>query len=183
MIMMVMLASANFVVAQGPPPPPAKDYSPGTWEEYSFPAGKFRIRFPQKPVESRETEGGLKINVIEHKGLLTYRVSYVDFGTPIDDPQKVKEMLQQLKAAALNSIKDKQVQIVADREITVDGHAGVFVHVEVDAKEVIRMQWIPAGSVLYTISATSKKGIPQELEGKDDYEKIVVGFIGSFHVM
>jgi len=59
----------------------------------------------------------------------------------------------------------------------------VFIHVEVGAKEVIRLQWIAAGSRLYSISTTSRKGIPQELEGKDDYEKIAAGFIGSFHVM
>jgi len=45
------------------------------------------------------------------------------------------------------------------------------------------MQWVPAGSVLYTISVASRKGSPQELEGKDDFEKLSAGFIGSFHVM
>jgi hypothetical protein len=59
----------------------------------------------------------------------------------------------------------------------------VFIHVEVGAREVIRLQWVAAGSRLYSISTTSRRGSPQELEGKDDFEKIVVGFIGSFHVM
>ena len=68
------------------------------------------------------------------------------------------------------------------REVDVDGHHGVFVHMEVGGREVIRMQWIAAGSRLYTVSATSRKGDPRELEGKDDFEKIAVGFIGSFHV-
>jgi hypothetical protein len=107
----------------------------------------------------------------------------VDYGVPIDDPQKVKDMLQGLKAAALNSIRDKNVQIIVDREVEVDGHPGRFVHVEVQGKEVIRMQWIAAGSRLYTISASSRKGSPQELEGKDDFEKVAIGFIGSFHVI
>ena len=187
MIMIVLLASAHFIAAHAqdppPPPPPAKDYFPKTWDEYSFPAGKFRIRFPQKPIERTTTEDGFQVNSVEYNGLIAYRVSYVDFGVPIDDPQKVKEMLQRMKTAALNSIQDKGVRIITDREVAVDGHAGVFVHVEVGAKEVIRMQWIPAGSRLYTISTTSRKGSPQELEGKDDFEKIAIGFIDSFHVM
>lgn len=184
-IMIVLLASAHFigVYAQGPPPPLAKDYFPNTWDEYSFPAGKFRIRFPAKPTESTSTEGRFELHSIEYKGLITYKVSYVDYQVPIDDPQKVKEMLQGLKTAALNAVRDKGVRLIAEREVTVDGHSGVFVHVEVATNGVIRMQWIAAGSRLYVISTTSGKGSPQELEGKDDYEKVVSGFIGSFHVL
>ena len=185
-IVMMLLALAPFMVVHAqdppPPPPPAKDYFPNTWDEYSFPAGKFRIRFPQKPIESTSSQGALQINSIEYNGLITYRVSYVDYGVPIDDPQKVKEMLQGLKTAALNSIRERGVKIVTDREVDVDGHHGVFVHMEVGGNEVIRMQWIAAGSRLYTISVTSRKGDPRELEGKDDFEQIAVGFIGSFHV-
>lgn len=182
---MVLLVPATFIIAsaQGPPPPPAKDYFPDTWDEYSFPDGKFRIRFPQKPVESITIDGKLKVNSIHYKGLLDYQVTYIDYNVPLDNPQKVKEMLQAMKNAALNNIRERGVQIIADREVVVDGHSGVFIHVEVGGKEVIRLQWIAAGSRLYSISTTSRKGIPQELEGKDDYEKIVVGFIGSFHVM
>ena len=183
-ILMVLLASGYLIeVHAQDPPPPAKDYFPKTWEEYSFPAGKFRIRFPEKPIETTATQQGLQVNSIEFKGLITYRVSYIDYGAPIDDPQKVKEMLQRLKTAALNSLGEKEVRIITERDITVDGHAGVFVHMEVGAKEVIRVQWVPAGSRLYMVSATSRKGSPQELEGKDDFEKIAGGFIESFHIM
>ena len=78
--------------------------------------------------------------------------------------------------------RPKGVQIIAEREISVDGHSGIFVHLEVGAKEVIRVQWIIAGSRLYTVSASSRKGSPEELEGKDDFEKVALGFINSFHV-
>ena len=187
--MMMLIASAYSigVYAQDPPPPmpppPAKDYFPATWDEYSFPAAKFRVRFPQKPAERTSTEGGLEIHSFAYKGLITYRVSYVDYQVPIDAPEKLKELLQGVKTSALNAIQDKGVRIIAEREVTVDGHAGLFVHVEVGANEVIRLQWIPAGSRLYTVSATSRKGSPRELEGKDDFEKVAIGFISSFHFM
>ena len=185
-IMLLLLASAHFidVQAQGPPPPPppAKDYSPNTWDEYSFPAGKLRIRFPAKPTESTSTNERFAIHSIQYKGLITYEVSYVDYQVPIDDPTKVKDLLQAMKTAALNTIRPKGVQIIAEREISVDGHSGIFVHLEVGAKEVIRVQWIIAGSRLYTVSASSRKGSPEELEGKDDFEKVALGFINSFHV-
>jgi len=122
-IVMVLLVAATFFAAhaQGPPPPPAKDYFPDTWDEYSFPAGKFRIRFPQKPVESTTIDGKLKVNSVQYKGLLDYQVTYIDYGVPIDDPQKVKEMLQAMKTVALNNIRARGVQIIADREVVVDG--------------------------------------------------------------
>ena len=183
-IVIVLLLSAHFygIHAQDPPPP-ANDYFPKAWTEYSFPAGKFRIRFPEKPTETTTTEDRRDVHSVEYKGLLTYRVTYIDFQVPIDDPQKVKEMLQGLKTAALNAIRDKDVKIIADREVVVDGYAGIFLHLEVGAKEVVRIQWVPVGSRLYTISTTSGKGSPQELEGKDDYAKVAAGFIDSFHVV
>ena len=187
LVLLLLLASASFVgvQAQGPPPPPppAKDYLPNTWEEYSFPAGKLRIRFPAKPTESTSTQERFAIHSIQYKGLITYEASYVDYQVPIDDPEKVKDLLQSLKTAALNSIQSKGVQIISEREISVDGHSGIFLHLEVGAKEVIRVEWIIAGSRLYTVSASSGKGSPQELEGKNDYEKVALGFIDSFHIM
>ena len=185
-IVAMLLASANFIYVHAqdpppPPPPPAKDYFPDTWDEYSYP-GQFRIRFPQKPTESTAKQEDFQVHSLEHKGLIIYRVSYVDYRGSIDDPKKVKEMLQGMKAAALNSVRDK-ARLITERDIVVDGYSGVFLHVEVEGKEVIRIQWVYAAPRLYTISATSRKGSPQELEGKDDFEKIAMGFISSFHVL
>lgn len=163
------------------PPPPAKDYFPNNWDEFPSASGKFRIRFPGKPREVASTQGDIEVHSLEYKGLLQYRVSYVDYGVAIDNPQKVKAILQGLKAAALEPLKDKDPRVLAEREVNIDGHQGMFVHVELQGKEVIRLQWIIAGSHLYAISATSRKGTPNEMEGKDDFEKVAMGFINSFH--
>jgi hypothetical protein len=190
LLLLVLLATtysasafASVYIQDLPPPPPAKDYFPNTWDEYSFPAGQFRIRLPKKPEETVVTQENFEVHVVQHKGLITYRVSYVDYKVPIDDPQKVKEMLQGLETVALNAIREKGVQVIAEREVNIDGHAGIFVHLEVAAREVIRMQWVAAGSRLYAISAESRKGSPRELEGADDFEKVAMGFISSFHVI
>jgi hypothetical protein len=61
--------------------------------------------------------------------------------------------------------------------LVVGGHSGIFIHIEVQAKEVIRMQWVVAGTRLYTISAENRKGHPNELEGKNDFETVAMGFI------
>lgn len=165
-----------------PPPPPVKDYFPDKWDEYTSREGKFRIRFPKEPREFARTQGQFEVRSLEHKGLLHYRVSYVDYKTPLDDPKTVTGLLQGIKGAALGSIQGKGVRVVADREVTVDGRKGVYIHVEVEGKEVVRMQWVAAGSVLYTVGVSGRKGSPNEMEGKDDFEKVASGFIGSFHL-
>ena len=179
----VVAPSLAHAQAPPPPPPPAKDYFPDKWDEYSSKTGKFRIRFPKQPQESVNMQGELEVSSLEYKGLINYRVSSVDYKNPIDDPQKVKAMLQGLKTSALNSLKDKGLTVVAEREVTVDGHNGIFVHVELQGKEVWRVQWVAAGSRLYTIITFSRKGSPEELEGKDDFQKVAMGFINSFHVV
>ena len=175
------------VLAQGPPPPPppppAKDYFPDKWDEYTSETGKFRIRFPKEPRESVNTQGQLEVHSLEHKGLLHYQVSYVDYKTQIADPQKLSNLLQGLRNAALNSLQGKNVRIVAEREVIVDGHKGIFIHIEVEGREIVRLQWVVAGSRLYSISASSRKGSPNEMEGKNDFEKVATGFISSFHII
>jgi hypothetical protein len=124
-----------------------------------------------------------EVSVLEYKGLIIYSASSVDYKTPIDDPQQVKSMLQSIKAAALGSLKDRGLTVIAEREVTVDGHSGIFVHMEILGKEVFRVQWVAAGSRLYTVITSSRKGMAEEMEGKDDFEKVAMGFINSFHVV
>jgi len=165
------------------PPPPALDYFPDKWDEYISQEGKFRIRFPKKPIESVDKQERYDIHLMEYKGLLYYQVSYVDYKVSVDGPQNVRAFLRAVKTATLNAIPGNDIRIVADREVVVDGHHGVFVNLEVGAKEVIRMQLVAAGTRFYIISATSRKGSANELEGKDDFLKVAMGFIDSFHVL
>lgn len=187
-LLLPLLLSAFYVTipasaqAPPPPPPPANDYFPDKWNEYTSEGGKFRIRFPKEPQKSVSKQGQFDVHSMALSGLLHYRISYVDYKTPLDDPQKVSGLLQGIKQAALSSLQGKEFRMVAEREITVDGHKGASIHIEVEGKEVVHMQWVVAGSVLYSIATSSRKGRPNELEGKDDFAKIVSGFISSFHV-
>lgn len=179
------LTAAAAVQAQTPQPSPqpAKDYFPDKWDEYSSQAGKFRVRFPGKPREAVNKQGELEVQTMDYKGILNHRISFVDYKTPIDDPAKVKNLLQGIKTAALTALQDKGLRVVAEREVLVDGSHGVFVHLELRSKEVIRLEWVVAGSRLYTIVASGRKGNPNEMEGQNDFEKIAMGFLNSFHLI
>jgi hypothetical protein len=179
-----MLNAASLLQAQGPPPPPppAKDYFPNTWEEYPK-TELFRIRFPKEPQARTATQGNLEIHYLEYKGLLRYSLSYVDYQKPLEDPQKLKDILNGLKEITLKSVQNVDHRLVTEREVKVDNHTGLFVQIEVQAKEVIRLEWLVVGSRLYTISTLSRKATEQEFKGKDDYEEIALAFINSFRLV
>ena len=176
--------SAPFLQAQGPPPPPppAKDYFPNTWDEYPR-TGLFRLRFPQEPKERTAPQGNLEIHYLEYSGLLRYSLSYVDYQTSLEDPQKLKDILNGLKQITLKSVETIDHRLVTERDVKVDDHQGLFVQIEVQAKEVIRIQWLVVGSRLYTISTLSRKATDNEFKGKNDYEEIALGFINSFRLV
>jgi hypothetical protein len=179
-----ILNAASLLQAQGPPPPPppAKDYFPHTWEEYPK-TGPFRIRFPKEPQERTDAQGNFEIHYLECKGLLRYSLSYVDYQTPLEDPQKLKDILNGLKGLMLKSVQNVDHRLVTEREVNLDNHNGLFVQIEVQAKEVIRIEWFVVGSRLYTISTLSRKATEQEFKGKDDYEEIALAFINSFRLV
>jgi hypothetical protein len=182
LIISLIVALNTTVFAQQPSPSPPPDYSPDKWSEYSSPLGEYRIRFPGRPSDVSTNNGKVETRGMEYKGVLTYRVIYVDYGESIDDPAKVKDLLQGIKEAALNAVRDRGLLVVADNEVEVDGHPGVFVHVEVQRRSVVRMQWVISGSRLYTISTLSDKTTSKDPEAKDDYESTSATFIKSFHI-
>jgi hypothetical protein len=162
--------------------PPVNDFYPNKWHEYSSPLGGYRIRFPMKPQDISKLEGQYESRGMEYKGLLIYRVVYIDYQVPIEDPQNVKDLLQALKETTLNAVRDHGLLVVEEREVMVDGHHGIFVHLELQRKDVIRMQWVIVGSRRYTISTLSRKASATEAGSKDDYESISAAFINSFHI-
>jgi hypothetical protein len=183
-LLFALVLNAAKLQAQGPPPPPppAKDYFPNTWDEYPT-IGPFRIRFPKEPQERTAPQGNLEIHYLEYKGLLRYSLSYVDYQTSLEDPQKLKDILQGLKGITLKSVQNMDHRLVTEREVNLDNHHGLFVQIEVQAKEVIRLEWLVVGSRLYTISTLSRKATEQEFKGKDDYEEIALAFINSFRLV
>jgi hypothetical protein len=168
--------SAHAVPTAQGPPAPARDYFPDKWDEYTSEQGRFRIRFPGKPTEEFSPVG---VHFLSYSGLLDYRVSYVDEPDLSDDPLGAKRYLQETKAATLEITKISGERIIKERDITVEGHPGYFVHVE-SATGWIRSQEIVVGKRVYTIIVEGRKdGLAQ----KDDFEKVALGFINSFKLI
>ena len=178
---LLLFISASYMTApvvtksQGPPPP-ARDYFPDKWDEYTSEQGRFRIRFPGKPTEEFSPVG---VHFLSYAGLLNYRVSYVDEPELSDDPVSAKRYLQETKSATLELTKISGERIVSERTVTVDGHPGYFSHVE-SATGWIRSQEVVVGKRVYTMIVEGRK---DALAGKNDFEKVALAFINSFKLI
>jgi hypothetical protein len=162
-----------------PPSPSVKDYFPDKWDEYTSEQGRFRIRFPGKPKDEFSPVG---VNFLSYNGLLDYRVSYVDEPDLTDDPNSVKQYLDESRSTSLEIIKISGERIIKEKAVTIDGHPGYFLHTE-SAKSWVRSQELVVGKRVYTIIVEGRKGWVNEVEGKDDFEKVAMAFINCFKLI
>ena len=161
------------------PPPPARDYFPDKWDEYTSDQGRFRIRFPGKP---REEFSSVGVHFLSYSGLLDYRVSYVDESELTDDPSSAKRYLQETKSATLELAKISGERIIKERDVTIEGHPGYFVHTE-SKTGWARSQEIVVGKRVYTIIVEGRMGQSQALAAKNDFEGLALAFINSFKLI
>jgi hypothetical protein len=187
LLLSMLLISACYVMAPAvahaqeplPPAPPAKDYFPDKWEEYTSEQGRFRIRFPGKP---KKEFSPVDLHFLTYSGLLEYRVSYVDEPELTGDPDNAKRYSEESKSASLLITKISGERIIKEKAVTVNGHPGYFLHVE-SAKAWVRTLEIVVGQRVYTIIVEGRKERTNKLGGKVDFEKVAMGFINSFKLI
>src|SRR5687767_1781441 len=76
--LLILAAFGSVFTQQGPPPPPAPDYNPKSWKEYSFAEDNVRFRFPVRPKRVETTSGSAKHPASEY-----IRESFMYFGLSI----------------------------------------------------------------------------------------------------
>ena len=169
-----------------PPPPMATDYFPDKWERFTFEGGRFSARFPGKPVELVENPpSGVNApsqHIVEYKGLLTYRVSYVEFPVVLEQKVKIEDLLQGSKSAMIRSETDPDSKVVAERYVEVGGYKALYVQLDRGQKTTLRILTIPVGKRLYIVTAAGRRGNAREAEGADNFEKVARGFLDSLQV-
>lgn len=171
-----------------PPPPPARDYSPRIWQLFRFDDGKFVARFPETPRESvtpAPPGGGEPAqHNVEYKGLLTYRISYVEYQVTIESMGKLDDLLQGIKSSMLKAelATYPDSKLVVERGVQVGNYRGLYVQIDRRDVATLRLEIVPVGTRLYMLSVAGHRGRPNEMEGQDNFEKIAAGFFGSFEV-
>lgn len=173
----------------GPPPPPrpADDYFPQRWKDFLSKEGKFKIRFPGIPKESsteRESNGiKLIVRSVNYKSFILYGVTYTDYPQNVDDPSTVKNFLDNVRNGGLSGIARTKPQIIRESDISVNGHPGRFLQVEMSGQAVLSVKYVAFKNRLYMIGVTTPKGYRNALGADPDYEKIAMSFLDSFQLI
>jgi len=187
LIVLISFTGIAPVIAQEKKPalpasPQTKIDSPaGT--EYVSPAGRFKIRFPGVPQEFAGTHDAKLGKIASHFVMLntdvTHVVNYTDYPMNIEQPQLVKGFLDNARDGGLARVAKEEPRILAESDVSVEGHPGRFVRVELKGDAILRHKLVVVGNRLYVLSV----GTPKRPEAQAEYEKRATAFFDSFKLM
>ncbi len=184
-LLLICLALFAFQVAAQPqPPPPVPDYSPDRWKEYSYEQDNVKFRFPAEPkiaVENSESSG-VKFTIrkyIRHS-FMAMELWVMEY--PAEIPPG-KETLEFLRSVAVDSVKHMSPKIIKESDITVDGNAGKFIHMETSDGVVTRYKFFFVKNRIYYYFAAVRKGEKHGFNYENDFEKVAMGFLDSIKLI
>jgi hypothetical protein len=185
-IFLLLFASSLTAVAQtnsqGDPPPPSNEYFPKTWVEYKPQGGKFKIKFPQTPRESSETQqgdaGAATVYIAEHKGLLLYVATYADAAAA--GATDAKEFLSGISRSWLEANSARNLHVIKNEEIAVAGSPARFLEVET-SRDVVRVRWIVVKDRVYYQFVAAPKH-QNAMMSENGYQTLAQAFFDSFEL-
>ena len=151
--------------------------------EYASAAGRFKIQFPGMPQEF-ETPYDLKPGqFVTHFVTLatdvTHTVNYTDYPTNMEKPDVVKKFLDNARDVALLRVAKDGPRILSETDVSMDGHPGRLLRVELRGDALIRSKLVVVGSRVYVLSVTT----PKRAAGQREYEKLATTFFDSFKLI
>ncbi|HEX8370716.1 MAG TPA: hypothetical protein VF604_19380 [Pyrinomonadaceae bacterium] len=186
--LIIFVFAAHSASAQASSPddaPPAPDYYPEKWKEFTYETDGVKFRFPANPtlMTSTETVSDQKVTTRKYtrRSFIAMELWVVEYSpdSNLEEFKPIKETLQNLRGVALDSIKSSNPKVIKESEITVDGHAGKFMHVETDKGEVLRFKFFLVKNRMYYAFAAVKKGEKHGFNYENDFEKVAMGFLDS----
>lgn len=188
--LLVALLAATSADAQSdppPPPPPAPDYFPQSWKEYVYEQDNVKFRFPVEPritaASTKESFGTVTTRHYRRQSFVLMQLSVHEFPAHADfEAAEAKGLLGQMVGASLAEIKDENPKIIKESDITVDGHAGKFLHVETDSGKTIRYKFFLVKNRMYSSYVQVRKGQRHGSNYENDFEKVAMGFLDSIRL-
>jgi hypothetical protein len=184
---LVIVAALSFVSAQQPPPPPplSPDYIPNAWKEYSFTDDNIRFRFPVHPTRVESTMGQEK-----HPSSSYTRDSFLYFslivtshpagvGGGVDEKVKIDAGMNRM----LGGIKSREPKMLAQQDVSVDGHPCKFLKIETNDGLILRIKFFSAQNRLYIGQVVTRKGARHGVNWENDFEIPAMGFLDSLHLI
>jgi hypothetical protein len=158
-------------------------------KEYSSSEGRFKVLFP--PCRQNEIDGPVesKLGKAAFHMLLcvsptvTYSVNYIDYPIDLENPDLVKKALDNAREGSLSRVAKEDPRIIKEVDISVEGHPGRFLQIELKGDAMVRMRYFIAANRVYIFGGGAPKIKPKVINATNDYETIVTSFMDSFKII
>jgi len=184
LILLTLLAGIVPVIAQDKNPGPKNAETvivdgPGGMEYISAP-GRFKIRFPAVPKEFEGTAdtqlGRIPLHFVVLAAGVTHAVNYTDYPMNIEQPGRAKGVLDDARDGGLARVADEEPRLISETDVSVEGHPGRFLRVELKGDAVLRHKIVLVGNRVYVLSV----GTPKRPDAQPEYDKLAAVFFDSF---
>lgn len=177
------------IAQQQAPTPSASSLAPATSKEYVSTDGRFKVHFPDTPkeihelVESKMGKLPFHMFICPFSPTISYHVAYVDYPIVLENADLVKKALDSAREGSLARITKEDPRIIKESEISIDGHPGRFLQVELKGDGMVRMRYAVAGNRVYIVGVGSPKTKPTIVNATNDYETLATRFMDSFKLI
>lgn len=189
LLLLASIAAASHCFAQSgkpavePPPPPAVEYNPKAWKEFTSAGGRFAVLLPGLPSEGvRKIEtavGQLDMHAIHLHAAADYVIFYTDYPQDLEDQSMSKRALDEGRDGGVKNVKGR---VLEEKEITLEAHPGRYLRVETGNGLTIRSKLIIVGKRLYNLAVfTNDTAAPEGI--LKFHEEIATRFLDSFRLL
>ena len=182
-VLAFLIGSAPSIAQEGRSTTPHQALS----KDYVSPDHRFKIDFPDVPKEfdlQADTQTGA---VVSHQVMLdaeiTYWLNFADYPINLERGAAVKATLDKARDGGLARVAKEDPRIVSESDISLDGHPGRFLRVELKGDAIVRFKIVLNGNRLYVLSVGSPKSDPKNVNAQRRYEKLATTFFDSFKII
>lgn len=159
----------------------AQENGPGG-TEYLSAAGRFKIRFsgvPRELEETNETSVGTQVShTVSFVKVIAESVSYRDYPGNRELPDFIKRVLDDARDRGLALVAKDEPQILSETDVSMEGHPGRLVRVEVK-DQILRFKILVVANRTYVLML----GSPKLSRAQSEYEKLATSFFDSFKLL
>lgn len=181
-LVLVIVSAVCVLAQQGNPPPPAPDYSPDSWKEYSYKQDNIRFRFPAEPQVTESSEG--KGREYSRKSFMEFSVTISEAGIDVGtDKSKQQKYLILISLTLNKTFESSGAKLIKSQDTTVDGQPAKLFVFETKDGFLTRAKMFVLKDKVYSAEATVKKGERHGINSENDFEKSAMAFLDSIHLI
>lgn len=158
------------------------EHDAAAWKKFESGDGSFSILLPGTPQEETQTlklgEHEVEVRVLKFNALANYNVMYLDI--PAEHAGNVEATRKLLDSSARQAFETFHATSLQQKEITLDGHPGLFAALRLPDGFVVRLRVYAARGRLYQLMITTPPEQGATGDQRRFYEATANKFLDSF---